>query len=263
MQRRIHTGLPSLSSARTLPYVADGPRIDAQALAAIGPFFEVIVHWADPGPPWRPMSELVSDATTLDRRIDQVRQALAHSSGDAPESVELRVAVSVAQLGLVARLVAPLLGIVVLGGGDPRPTPARTFWQPELGGPFPLSVADDVMLRPASGTTGGSLRPVIDGPLSAITVAAATRSALSPHVLWGNVASAVAGAGRLIAQTRPDLAARSTAIVAEALDHHRLRGEQRTTAHGFRRRSCCLIYRISPTPEKSLCGDCALAQDRG
>ena len=68
-----------------------------------GPFFAVARHQVSPTPPWRPMSELIDDPDALTARVHKVRSALM-GNGEP----EIRVAASVAHLGLVARLIAPM-----------------------------------------------------------------------------------------------------------------------------------------------------------
>jgi ferric iron reductase protein FhuF len=82
---------------------------------------------------------------------------------------------------------------------------------------------------------------------------------VSPKVLWGNVASGVNGAASMVGRARPDLAVRSRALATGLLDLPVLRG----TATGmpgmdFRRRSCCLLYRLGPAAPKAVCADCVI-----
>jgi ferric iron reductase protein FhuF len=83
--------------------------------------------------------------------------------------------------------------------------------------------------------------------------------AVSPRVLWGNVASAVSGATAMIAKARPDLAAPVSAAATAMLRYPALTGTyEGSPGAGFRRRNCCLIYRLSPPGTASYCGDCVL-----
>ncbi len=89
-----------------------------------------------------------------------------------------------------------------------------------------------------------------------------TRFALSPQVLWGNVASALGGAAGMIADNLPPHAARAAAIVEAALIQPPLRATAdliQPDAGRDRwflvRRNCCLYYRI---PGGGTCGDCVL-----
>ena len=84
--------------------------------------------------------------------------------------------------------------------------------------------------------------------------------AVSPRVLWGNVASAVNGAATMIAAARPDLAGRAAEAAAAMLRYPPLAGTyQGHPLRGFRRRNCCLIYRLSPE-RPAYCGDCVLGR---
>ena len=73
------------------------------------------------------------------------------------------------------------------------------------------------------------------------------QSRLSPRLLWGNVASALHAAPRVLALP----AARPWA--AEMLQMMPLKGEML----GDRRATCCLFYEV---PGGGLCGDCVLSR---
>jgi hypothetical protein len=226
-------------------------------VAALGPFFALRTHHGDASarPPWQELRTLVQDPRLLRERVDDVRARLAAAGGQRPAAVELRVAASVTQLGLTARLVSPALAVAVLSGAWPRPDLELIRWQPVPGGTFPLSF-DTAAFAP------GTPDDLIDGPVRALVDAAAALS-VSPKVLWGNVASAVNGAATVLAGGRPDLAAETRAAAGLLLAHPELRGAHATDAAagtGFRRRSCCLIYRAAPGRVGALCGDCVLAR---
>ena len=104
----------------------------------------------------------------------------------------------------------------------------------------------------ADAVLGGPVRELIEGSM---------RFAVSPQVLWGNVASVVNGARALIGATEPALLGRTEELVSRLLSRPPLHDtHQGSDAAGFRRRSCCLVYRLSPT-QAPVCGDCVL--DRG
>ncbi len=86
-------------------------------------------------------------------------------------------------------------------------------------------------------------------------LAAGLRVKLAPSLLAGNVASALVGASRALLSARPDLRASIVAMTASLLGTGMLAGSGVITSPhlGFRRRSCCLFYRI---PGRSVCGDC-------
>ena len=225
-------------------------------VVALGPFFAHERHPSGTAPaaPWRTMSELLDDPAVLEDRVLATRAHLAAAGGQDPEAVEVRVAASITHLGLVARLVSPALATAVLDAGVPPLDLETVYWQPVLGGAFPLSLAPPSKSRDLA-------TEVFEGPVPALN-RATERFSVSDHILRGNVASAINGASVALANAAPQLADRATEMAARLLAHPTVR-EAHTTADGtFRRRSCCLIYRAAPNHAGALCGDCALAGDR-
>ena len=240
---------------RAIPPAA-GARLLAD-LAALGPYFAVDVH--RPGspvrPPWQPLGELTGSPGALVGRIGEVRERLAAAAGCPAAAVEFRVAASIAQLGLCARLLSPALGAAAAGRALSVEI-AQARWVPALGGPFRLSLAEEAM---AAGPDTAATAALLAGPVTQI-VRAVEAMAVSPRVLWGNVASAVNGAATMIAAARPDLAGRAAEVAAALLGHPDLAGTyQGRPLEGFRRRNCCLIYRLSPE-RPAYCGDCVLGR---
>jgi hypothetical protein len=244
-------------------------------LAALGPYFAVEVH--PPGsplcPPWHPLGELTGTLTAPDAlaaRIGDVRERLAATAGCAAADVDFRVAASVAQLGLCARLLSPVLGAAASGWPLPVDT-AQARWIPALGGPFRLSLPELASPAPAvpeaeapepAGpdmvTPEAACLGLLEGPIGQI-VRTVEAMAVSSHVLWGNVASAVNGAATMITKSRPDLAAPAASAATAMLRHPALTGTcLGGPGTGFRRRNCCLIYRLSPPGPGRYCGDCVL-----
>jgi hypothetical protein len=226
-------------------------------LAALGPYFAVDVH--RPGspvrPPWQPLGELTGSPGALAGRIGEVRERLAIAAGCPAAAVEFRVAASIAQLGLCARLLSPALGAAAAGRALPVEV-AQARWVPALGGPFRLSLAEEAIAAEPGTAAAAAL---LGGPVAQI-VRAVEAMAVSPRVLWGNVASAVNGAATMIAAARPDLAGRAAEAAAALLGHPDLAGTyQGRPLEGFRRRNCCLIYRMSPE-RPAYCGDCVLGR---
>src|SRR5439155_9617285 len=129
-------------------------------------------------------------------------------------------------------------------------------WVPALGGPFRLSLAEAAVDAEA-GTAATSA--LLAGPITQI-VRSVEAMAVSPRVLWGNVASAVNGAATMIAAARPDLAGPAVEAAAALLADPALTGTyQGRPGAAFRRRNCCLIYRLSPE-RPAYCGDCVLGR---
>lgn len=226
----------------------------SQELAALGPFFAVEVYGAGrekgAGASWRPMSELVDGSDVLGERVEAVRSFLAAGTGQEASAVEPRVAASVVHLGLVARVLSPLLALAVIHRRGGRVRVADLFWQPTLGSMFPLSVREAAL-----GSDHAFAGSVIDEFSSAIA-----GFGVNEHILRGNVASALAAAARTLCEARPDLRDDLHTLIAPHLAGAGSFDPERTT---FRRRTCCLIYRAAPDHKGPLCGDCALAPDHG
>ena len=230
------------------------PASSREALAELGPWFEL----AEPDDGWRPLRELLDSPEALTERVAAVRAALG---GDA---VPLRVAASVAQLGLVARLLAPVLGLAVLG--QPLPDLRRAWWRPQIGGPMPLAIAEPDLLQdgnlpsPAN-YTDDICRDIVQGPVRDIVELTAAMS-VSRRVLWGNVSSGVHGAALMLGKARPDLETSAATMAAGLLSSGPLQGTSTAkVGRDFRRSNCCLLYRLGPvTGPKALCGDCVLSR---
>jgi hypothetical protein len=238
-------------------------------LAAFGPFFAVQTHLPGsiPHKPWHVMNELVEDLDVLMDRVAAVRVRLAAAGGQPPDGVELRVAASVTHLGLVARLVSPALAVAVISGELLEVDLGVTRWQRVVGGAFPLSVRRTADTDPGAPDAQPELlagllaRRVLDGPVRDLVEATVPLS-VSRRVLWGNVASAVHGAASMIVTRQPAWGNRSRVIASLLLDQPPLRDTSVASATGgFRRRSCCLIYRAAPNAVRAVCGDCVLSSD--
>ena len=242
---------------RAVPPTA-GARLLAD-LAALGPYFAVDVH--RPGspvrPPWQPLGELTGSPDALVGRIGEVRERLAAAAGCPATAVEFRVAASIAQLGLCARLLSPALGAAAAGRALPVDV-RQARWVPALGGPFRLSLPDTV-LEDSAAAGPAATTELLAGPIAQI-IRAVRAMAVSPRVLWGNVASAVNGAATMIAAAKPELAGAAAEAAAAMLSYPALaRTYQGRPLTGFRRRNCCLIYRLSPAAS-AYCGDCVLGR---
>jgi hypothetical protein len=84
-------------------------------------------------------AQLVAAARSL--RFDRIREALAATAGRPTDRIEMRVAASVAHLGLTARILAPLLALTSPPASS-RPSPwTNLYWQDDLGGAYTRSIS--------------------------------------------------------------------------------------------------------------------------
>ncbi|WP_020658654.1 (2Fe-2S)-binding protein [Amycolatopsis benzoatilytica] len=217
-------------------------------LTGLGPFFAVETHAAgEPAEPWRPLSEVLDDGPVLRDRVARNR---AYLGGDV---VEERVAASIAHLGLAARIISPALGLAAAAGAVPDYSAA--WWQPKLGGAFPLSLPE---APPVSDDLVGEFADrVLRGPLARLDSAVA-RFSVAENIRRGNVASALNGAVAVLRVERPQWTDQVGRMVAALEELPELAGAATRKNGQFRRRSCCLFYRVAPDRNGPKCGDCVL-----
>ncbi|WP_399893092.1 (2Fe-2S)-binding protein [Streptomyces sp. BBFR51] len=190
----------------------------------------------------------------LGLRVRKVALALG-----APET---RVAASVAQQGLAARLWSVTLACAALYGRVPDLDPRLLRWDPDATAPDDLWLTE-VHARPGDAATVTDV--VLTTHLAPLTSAVHTRYGVATGLLWGNAASALAGAGRELdrwarGNGRTDTAARARSLTAALLAHPLLAATGTLTGTSFRRRSCCLYYRV---PGAGVCGDCCFSRPPG
>ena len=97
-----------------------------------------------------------------------------------------------------------------------------------------------------SGGGGGRCVVFENGWGASFPYASRLERALSPHVLWGNVSSALGGAVGMLPDPRP-----GHTLLADLLRRPPLRGTAMLSGAQLRRRNCCLYYRI---PGGGTCG---------
>jgi hypothetical protein len=198
----------------------------------------------------------------LDSRVRRVADGIR-----APEP---RVAASVAHQALAARLWSAALGCAVLYGQVPDLDARLLHWDAGAGAPDDLWLAE---VRPRPGDAATVAEMVLHGHLEPLAAALRARHPVAPGLLWGNAASALAAAARRLEQwarrhDRPEAAARTGDLTGRLLAHPLLAGTftgaadrtgaaTGTSATGFRRRSCCLYYRV---PGGGVCGDCCFTR---
>lgn len=235
--------------------------------AALGPYFSV--ELAADGPDWLELAALVEDPALLRERVAATRSVLADQCGIAAEAIDERAAASIYFLGLAARLVSPAFGVAVMRATVPLIVMSDVRWQPSNRGPIPIAVTSD-QTRTA-GTLDGLAdllyKNVVSTTVTPVAGAVQREFHLSPKVLGGNVTSALAGAAKMLAAARPDLASRATQLAGRLLTKGSLSGTGRYVRvdpagpqRHFVRNNCCLFYRI---PGGGTCADCVLGRFSG
>ncbi|AWS43859.1 (2Fe-2S)-binding protein [Streptosporangium sp. 'caverna'] len=213
-------------------------------LADLGPFFTLAVGEADGV--WRPVA-------------DAYAEGFAHLVADRVArygTSEHRIAASVVQLGHAARLWSIVLGCVVAHGV----VPDLGDLQQQVDGPaLRLPEARGWYVPKDEDVSQVIHRLVMDGHLAAL--GAGLRVKVAPGLLRGNAGSALAEAARTLLRARPGLRESLTSLADRLLDTGGLRGTGEFTGPDltFRRRSCCLYYRV---PGGGKCGDCSLERSR-
>jgi ferric iron reductase protein FhuF len=222
-------------------------------VAALDGFFGLATGPAEGvDPSWRPFHAFTGEV--LDRRIDQVADQL----GGVPR----RIAGSLLSLSISARITALVLGTGTLHGTVPR-LHDRLHWRPWSGGPVPLWIErpeaiphDDDLPTAAARELDATLRPVLD--------AVGSQASVSAQVTWGNVASSLGGALRMLLTQRPDTSNAALALAVGMTGEPPLAGlggfveePSHPTGVGFARKTCCLFYRV---PGGGTCGDCVLSR---
>ncbi len=253
-----------------LPVDADSCAALAAAAAA-GPFFG-LEPWV-PGAGWRPLRELVQDPAVLRERVADARAVIATMAGLDPVAVEERVAASVLFLGLAARLISPPLGAAVLTGVVPCLAVGDLWWRPARGGPWPMAAGPAGARRVGGLSSAGQLSDAaallaehcVRGVIEPVAGAFAAAFRVSPLVLRGNIASALAGAAGMLAEAVPGRAEAAGKLAGAVLALDPLPGTGDLVQPDVSRprwflvrRSCCLFYRV---PGGGTCGDCVLTPE--
>ncbi|HKT05716.1 MAG TPA: (2Fe-2S)-binding protein, partial [Rugosimonospora sp.] len=174
---------------------------------------------------------------------------------------ERRVAASLVVLGYAARLVGPTLAVLLREGLllDARPHRVHYAYAPQRG--FTLGLPHPAGWQPpGTEQVPAWCHTVLDSHLAPLVAAVRADTPVAAGLLWGNVASGITGALRAVTGTGAVPVHKGHTFGLSILDHDPLRGSGTLTVHsgslGFRRRSCCLYYRL---PGGGTCGDCPLA----
>jgi hypothetical protein len=223
-------------------------------VAALGPFFAVSDRTGQatgPGAPrWRPCRDLYTDPSVLEARIRVVAGAVGTTG--------TRVAASIAFQGLAARLVSPVLAVAAVHRLVPPWSPDGLRWRAVASGPWPLAPSAGPPRHAGESGLVAAVAATLVGPhLAALVGATRAVASVSDRVLWGNAASALVGATAIVVRARPASARTASVVLRGLLATGPLAGTGGFGPRGsFRRRSCCLYYRV---PGGGICGDCVLA----
>ncbi|WP_411147593.1 (2Fe-2S)-binding protein [Streptomyces sp. A30] len=233
---------------------------DLAALRRLGGFF---VLRTAPSPAGAPQASLPTLAQVYAKGSADVygnpMTFRVRKVGEVLRSPEVRIAASVAQQGLAARLWSVALGCAALHDRIPDLDPRLLHWDPDGSAPDDLWLS---AVRPLPADAETLADVVLHAHLRPLTEHLHSRYRVAEGLLWGNAASALAGAARQLdgwarAHGRTDVAARARARTAELLAHPLLAGTGTLTGTAFRRRSCCLYYRV---PGGGVCGDCCFTR---
>lgn len=229
-------------------------------VGSLGPFFAVSTDPTEQvDPTWRPLTHLYTDPATLRERIAHVRRVLGSDE---------RIAASIAFQGLAARVLSVPFAAAVLHGVLPRLTADVLHFRVSVTGPWPLwcAVPPAAAVPDVSAAADALAGLLFDDHLAPLVAAVRTQVSISERLLWGSVASSVASGKRLVGMERPAAAARAAEIAGRLLAAGPLVGTGDLldaavpdVAWTFRRRSCCLYYRLR---DGGLCGDCVLLNRR-
>lgn len=237
-------------------------------LDGLGGFFPVLTGEAVPPdagmPDWRPLSGLCAP-DHLDGRIEATRRVFAERTGIGPAEVPPRIAASVLHLGIVERLLSPAIGAAVLH--RIVPDPALWRWRPVPRGPLPLlaegpgAAVPDAAAAP-SDAAGALVGGYLDGLVEPVSRAVGSRVPVSPRVLRGNTASAVAGALRHLSAARPEAAPGASALLRELLTRHPWTARDTWTTAGASPAAAAASTTASPAAGNAATASCSAPAKR-
>ncbi|WP_433787699.1 (2Fe-2S)-binding protein [Actinomycetospora sp. CA-101289] len=244
----------------------DAARVRAvlTAVDAVGGFFAVSTREAEAADPsWRPLAALFAvpaeGPDPLGQRLEEVADGLGAGR---------RVAASLLAQSVASRSVSVLLASAALGVLPDLATSSVLHARPWAGGPLPLwadpaQLAGTDVTAAAPDDVAAALADVLAREHVAPLVAGVrARASVSARLLWGNAASALAGAVRVLGEARPDLHAGALTLARGVLAHEAFAGlgtfvpdPLHPSGLGFARRTCCLYYRVDGGGK---CADCLL-----
>lgn len=210
-------------------------------VASYGPYFTVTTGGPDSG--WRSVHSCYR-AGCADL-IDVTMQRL--------DTTEARIGASLVQFGHAARLWSPMLACAVDHGVL---LDLRDLQRADDSGALRLPEPVAHPVDPSRPLADELYRIVVQEHLEPL--AAGLRVKMASGLLYGNAAAALVGSARELLSARPDLREAVVDVTETLLATDRLVGTGVLGESGleFRRRSCCLYYRV---PAGAPCGDCALS----
>ena len=231
---------------------------------AVGGFFTVTTRDAEAADPtWRPLATMLAVPAHGPDPLGERLAAVADGLG-----ADRRVAASLLAQSVASRSVSVLLAAAALGVLPDLAPSSVLHARPWAGGPLPLW-ADPAQLTGAdlAATAPDDAAAVLADVLAREQIAPLVagiraRASVSARLLWGNAASALAGAVRVLGDARPDLHAPALALARGVLTHESFAGlgafvpdPAHPSGLGFARRTCCLYYRVDGGGK---CADCLL-----
>ncbi|BBX88868.1 (2Fe-2S)-binding protein [Mycolicibacterium boenickei] len=191
-----------------------------------------------------------TDWVPVQRCYEQGCADLVDATAARNRTTDLRIGASLVQFSHASRLWSPLLACALRYGVLPDLADLqRHATSTELRLPVPVGT-------PVDGPLPQRLyRSVITEHLEPL--AAGLRVKMAPRLLYGNAAAALVAAAHELARVRPELADDARDLTESLLATGDLVGTGYLRGLTFRRRSCCLYYRV---PGGSKCGDCGLTR---
>jgi len=212
-------------------------------VARYGGFFAI--PFGEPPDGWRLTSDCYRDGFS----------DLVAATANRNRTNDLRVAASLVQFSIASRLWSPAIACAVIH--DVVPDFAEVYRA--------VNSAELLLARPA----GVRVETEVDSAAAlyeAVVVrhleplAAGLRVKVASGLLYGNTASAMVAATRALYALEPGLRDKATRVARALLAHRKLAGTGTVKYNlAFRRRSCCLYYRVA---DGATCGDCGLADNQ-
>ena len=203
----------------------------------ISPFF--VLDVGRPDESWMSGEALLDGGSALGGTLDTI--------GERYRTGERRVAASLFFLSYTARLLCPTVAAHVLGGAVPDVRPSNVWWR--------YSPGDGLQVRLAEPVEG----PGVVEAMAPVVDAVRRESGVAAGLLWGNAVSSMAGGLRTMARSGTATVEDCLAVGAELFAEPPLLGAGEFVPFPgevvFRRRSCCLYYRLDGG---GTCGDCPL-----